>query len=297
MSNNQEFIRRLGFVGDNSIDCDSITCRGSTIVGNDLDVENQIVSNSLVLDNNTSAPDNGVPDTGLVWVNDNSPNQLVFTDDAGTDHILVGSGAGFIPTIGSSVDNSIATWDGVNGDNLQDTSVTIDGSGGLQATSLSANSTSAGELLFNNLYSAYIFSDIAQIIPNNSDIILTFDTERFDTSPMGNMADLANNRIVIQLDGYYEIKGHIYWDSPNQGTDSRYEVRLIRNTIILAQQTFSTVGTTNAGSTVSYFDFFNSGDLITVRAFQTSGVLQGTGANSNINPALQNWLSVSYRGG
>ncbi len=52
-----------------------------------------------------------VAERGYIWVRDDSPNVLIFTDDAGTDFVIAGAG-GSSPTItGTPVDNQIAVWD------------------------------------------------------------------------------------------------------------------------------------------------------------------------------------------
>ncbi len=65
---------------------------------------------------------------GQIWVKDDDPNTLWFTDDGGTDHQLGGGGGGTDLT-GLGTDNTIARWNGT--DTLQDSGVTIDDTGNL----------------------------------------------------------------------------------------------------------------------------------------------------------------------
>lgn len=272
-------LNQLGVLRNKSMSCNSISCNGSIVSGNNSDVNNQIISRSSILLNNISTPNNGVNNSGLLWVDNNSPNQLIFTDDTGTDNVLSPSTG--IPIIGSSLDNSIVRWNGTNGNSVQDSLISINDFGVM------------GNLRYGNLYSAFIESNTTDTTSSGVASTLSFNIVRFDTSPGSNMADIANNRIVIQLDGYYEVKGQIYWRDPNEGTDALYQTRLLGSEV-LAQQSFSTIGTGEAGSTVSFFDFFTSGTNILLQAFQNSGVNQVVGSGGDL--AFRNWLSVSYRG-
>jgi hypothetical protein len=50
---------------------------------------------------------------GSLWVRNDTPNVLVFTDDAGTDTVLgAGGGGGDVTKVGTPVDNQIGVWTG-----------------------------------------------------------------------------------------------------------------------------------------------------------------------------------------
>ncbi len=50
----------------------------------------------------------------------------------------------------------------------------------------------------------------AQVVPSDTSTVVDFDTEDFD---IGNLANIATNRFVIQQDGIYMIKA--FWRCPN----------------------------------------------------------------------------------
>jgi len=100
---------------------------GNTTGGTDLVVS---AGDSFTATENASVP-GGAPGagTGKLWIKNDSPNVLVFTDDAGTDHNLTATAPVSGP--GSSTDDAIATWDGTGGTDVQNSTATLDGSGNL----------------------------------------------------------------------------------------------------------------------------------------------------------------------
>ncbi len=49
---------------------------------------------------------------GQVWVRDDVPNVLMYTDDAGTDFVLNGAAGGDVFKVGTPVDNQVGVWTG-----------------------------------------------------------------------------------------------------------------------------------------------------------------------------------------
>ena len=88
---------------------------GGAEVAGKLTVGGLIDPTGLVLDEQTTVP-GGAPAAGkgTLWVKDDVPNVVVFTDDAGTDHDLLAGGGGG----GAGVDTGDSLWvDATNGNN------------------------------------------------------------------------------------------------------------------------------------------------------------------------------------
>ena len=64
---------------------------------------------------------------GILWVRDDAPNVLIYTDDAGTDFVLNGAGGGDVFKVGTPVDNQVGVWTG-DGTIEGTTGLTYDGS-------------------------------------------------------------------------------------------------------------------------------------------------------------------------
>lgn len=91
---------------------------GNTTGGTDLEVT---AGDSFTLNENATVP-GGAPAAGegKLWVRSDAPNVLVFTDDAGTDHVLgTGSGSGDVTGPGSSTDDALARFDSTTGKVIQ----------------------------------------------------------------------------------------------------------------------------------------------------------------------------------
>ena len=97
---------------------------GFTYTGSRLSITGQVETSVEVLF--TERADHIFPPAatrGILWVRDDSPNVLVYTDDAGTDHNLIQAGSGDVTKVGTPVNNEIGVWTGdgtIEGDtNLQ----------------------------------------------------------------------------------------------------------------------------------------------------------------------------------
>jgi hypothetical protein len=74
-------------------------------------------------DDHTATPSAGF---GELWVRDDTPNVLVFTDDAGTDTVLgAGGGGGDVTGPAGATDNAVPTFSGTGGKTLQNSPVTV----------------------------------------------------------------------------------------------------------------------------------------------------------------------------
>lgn len=56
-------------------------------------------SNGIVINNNAIAPFNPLPSQGMLWTTNTYPNNVVFRDNSGSDHIISGNGVGTISQI------------------------------------------------------------------------------------------------------------------------------------------------------------------------------------------------------
>jgi len=65
---------------------------------------------------------------GVLWVRNDAPNTLIFTDDGGTDHDLLATGGDVSGPV-SATDTAIARFDGITGDQITDSVLALDGSG------------------------------------------------------------------------------------------------------------------------------------------------------------------------
>ncbi|MCP4185916.1 MAG: hypothetical protein GY761_21855, partial [Hyphomicrobiales bacterium] len=88
-----------------------------------LTVTGLIDPTGLVLTEQATVPDTPAAGFGYVWTKNTTPSTLIFTDDAGTDH-LIEAGGGDVDGPTSSTDLSIATLDGTTGKLIQDNATT-----------------------------------------------------------------------------------------------------------------------------------------------------------------------------
>jgi len=72
---------------------------------------------------------------GTIWVRDDTPNVLVFTNDEGTDTVLSGVGGGDVVGPASSTDNAIVRFDGTTGKLIQNSTAIVADSGAISVTS------------------------------------------------------------------------------------------------------------------------------------------------------------------
>jgi len=88
---------------------------GSTTSGVDLEVT---AGDSFILGENAATPWTPAAGKGCIWIKNDAPNTLYFTDDGGTDHQLATGGDLDGPA--GATDDNIATFDGATGKLVQD---------------------------------------------------------------------------------------------------------------------------------------------------------------------------------
>jgi len=96
---------------------------GDLTVSGKLTVTGIIDPTGVVLDEQAATPAPPTAGKGIVWVRNDAPNVLVFTDDAGTDHVL-GAGTGDVVGPAGATDNAVALYDGVTGKLIQNSALT-----------------------------------------------------------------------------------------------------------------------------------------------------------------------------
>ncbi|MCP4392700.1 MAG: hypothetical protein GY804_00240 [Alphaproteobacteria bacterium] len=105
------------FGGDSSFTFNDST-KEVTIDGK-LTVTGLIDPTGLVLTEQASVPDTPAAGFGYVWTKNTTPSTLIFTDDAGTDH-LIEAGGGDVEGPASSITNAIAIFDDTTGKSIDD---------------------------------------------------------------------------------------------------------------------------------------------------------------------------------
>ena len=122
--------------------------------------------------------------------------------------------------------------------------------------------------------SARVYNSTVLSIPNNTDTVLTFNSERWDTD---NIHSTVSNtsRLTVQTAGKYYIYGHINW--ANNPTGRRYVYLLVNSITVLGTQTAPTVAN-NMNQNINTHYSLNAGDYVELLVNQDSG---GT---LNVNP-------------
>ncbi len=90
------------------------TFGGDVTVSGKLTVTGLIDPTGLVLTEQSAVPDTPAAGYGYLWVKDTTPSTFIFTDDAGTDHLIEASG-GDVDGPASSTANYIAVFDDTTG--------------------------------------------------------------------------------------------------------------------------------------------------------------------------------------
>jgi len=126
-----------------------------------------------------SAADSDVAGFGQLWVRDDSPNVLVFTDDAGTDFVLSGAISGST----GATDNAILRADGTGGSTAQNSSILISDAGVLSPSVDDSGVLGSTSLQWSDLFLA----SGAVINFNSGDVTLTHaaDTLTFGGAASG----------------------------------------------------------------------------------------------------------------
>jgi len=158
--------------------------------GDDIDILKDLLS--LQLDESSTVPGGAPSDgQGKLWVRDNAPNELIFTDDAGTDHVVVGTGSA---------------------DTLTEILANGNTTGGTDIELSSGDSVvSTGQI---PIISSQVAPDALQLEATNGGIVLQYsgsDDVIFGsgTTQMVNVGSVSNPRLEIKA-GNLEISNESY---------------------------------------------------------------------------------------
>jgi hypothetical protein len=213
---------------------------------------------------NESADHGGTPGagTGLLWVRNDAPNVLVFTDDDGTDTVL-GTG-GDVVGPASATNNALALFDGTTGKLIKNSTASFDG------TLLGLPAELGLRIQIFSTYGIGIQSNVFEMLaPSNADFKWGYGTSGSLTTSMLLDMDTGNLTVVgrIQIGSSY-----LYGD--------------VANTI--AQRNDANAQTFNVYS--SWTDASNYSDL-SVAATSTDitflADVAGTHASDNVNLVFQ----------
>ncbi|MCP4339853.1 MAG: hypothetical protein GY799_13420, partial [Desulfobulbaceae bacterium] len=105
------------FGGDTKFTYDYST--NEVTIDGKLTVTGLIDPTGLVLTEQASVPDTPAAGFGYLWTKNTTPSTMIFTDDAGTDHLLE-AGGGDVDGPVTSILNSIAIFDSTDGSSIDD---------------------------------------------------------------------------------------------------------------------------------------------------------------------------------
>lgn len=110
----------------------ALTVAGTITANDSLDVNSDLTlssSSDIVFTEKADHSETPAAGFGYLWVKNDTPNSLIFTDDAGTDYDLTAAGSGTVG--GTGTDNNLARWDGTG--DIQDSGWALDDSNVLTA--------------------------------------------------------------------------------------------------------------------------------------------------------------------
>jgi hypothetical protein len=134
-----------------------------------------------------------------------------------------------------------------------------------------------------NSVCAYNSADIS--IANNSETVLTFDSERWDTNSLHSTAS-NTSRLTAPIDGVYAISVNLEFDTNNTG-NRYFVVKLNGATYLAAPAINATGGGLNTGMSFVRQYKLTAGDYIEVYVFQNSGGSLNIKAIGNRTPEVQ----------
>lgn len=131
--------------------------------------------------------------------------------------------------------------------------------------------------------SAEINNSVAQSIANATTTTVQFDTINF-ANPSA-IADLANDQLVIQRSGVYEVNA--YMAMPNIDNTERVRLNLLFNgSTIRSAVNYSAEAAALVNVEISAIFFLSEGDTLSMSVLQNSGAAQNTGTASSTKPRL-----------
>ena len=104
---------------------------GDLTVDGKLTVTGLIDPIGVVIDEQAVVPTPAVAGKGTVWVRNDTPNVLVYTDDTGVDHVLSTLTGGDVVGPAGATDSALAVYDTATGKLLKDSSILVTGTSNL----------------------------------------------------------------------------------------------------------------------------------------------------------------------
>lgn len=121
--------RILSTASDMKLMAGNLISINDMVVGGKLTVSDIITNPGLTITENSSNPGDVVAGSGTIWVRDDTPNRLIYTDDNGTDFIINGAGGGDVNGPAAATTNAISRYLDVSGKNITNSNITLDNDG------------------------------------------------------------------------------------------------------------------------------------------------------------------------
>ncbi|MGI9288799.1 MAG: hypothetical protein ACR2P1_25655 [Pseudomonadales bacterium] len=185
---------------------------------------------------------------GQYWIRDDTPNTPMFTDDAGNDYVLNATGTGDVVGPASSVDDRIATFDGVTGKLIQDSGTLVsDLALSTRTLTAGAGMTGGGDLTADRTFDVIANAD-GSITVNANDIqvgVLATDAQHgnrgngalhtnFDAATAGFVPGSGGGAVnFLRADGTWSDPTPVFGTEFEQGI-SLGEVSTTSNTYVTA---------------------------------------------------------------
>ncbi len=125
------------------------------------------------------------------------------------------------------------------------------------------------------------YHSVAQTIPNNTNTILAFNGERWDTDTMHDLVT-NNSRITSKTVGLYFIGACVDWAVNTTGT--RQITFLVNGTTVIAKSRIGAYAVNNAQQILSTVYMLGVNDYVEVQVHQTSGAGLDISAFSAYSP-------------
>lgn len=153
---------------------------------------------------------------------------------------------------------------------------------GTTITSAWGNSVKAGEDFLANPPACRVYNNAGLSIPNNTETLLTFNSERFDTNTMH---DTVTNpgRITFNTAGLYIVTAHVDWASNAVG-DRRTLFKLNGTTYIAWVENMPNNAGASTSQVLTTLYKFVAGDWVAAYGHQTSGGALNVNSTANYSP-------------
>jgi hypothetical protein len=114
-----------------------------------------------------------------------------------------------------------------------------------------------------------LYNSTTQSVANNTTMVATFDSERYDTNGM-HSTSVNTGRITIQTTGKYRISGYVSYANAGNTTQRYADIRLNGSTTLWIESRNAYNGDTTSFSLGGEYDF-TAGDYLELRLFHIAG--------------------------